>query len=111
MTARRVLDPDAVDVIPQRVRDGRGPRVALGRWVGGGSVKPEQPTELAELVERYALARIALDRAMLSPMATGWHETCVSAADALAAVRNELEDALGVGSELTAAYLRTLNVT
>lgn len=27
MKARRVFDPDAVDVIPKRVRDGQGPRL------------------------------------------------------------------------------------
>ena len=76
-------------------------------------MKPLQPTELAELVERYVLARIALERAVIGEPTPGWYDACVAAAEAATVVRNQLEAVLGVGSELTAAYTRTLrlNVT
>lgn len=60
--------------------------------------------ELADLVEDYVCARIAVEQAGRAPNT----EALVAALDAMEPVRERLGDALGIGSELIDAYLRRL---
>lgn len=54
---------------------------------------------LGDLIEAYVRARIELDRAPDT-------DARLTALTAMEAVRDELEAALGIGSELAGAYLR-----